>query len=97
MGNYYNTTTKNNLAGPLGFVGSTANGGIVATAAAILLPVYVCPQGVGALVVTPGLTPTAPQTLIGTGCNAANGALKLNGEMVYLWRAVDHEGEILES
>ena len=21
----------------------------------------------------------------------------LNGEMVYLWRAVDHEGEILES
>ena len=22
---------------------------------------------------------------------------KLNGEMVYLWRAVDHEGEILES
>ena len=23
--------------------------------------------------------------------------LKLNGEMVYLWRAVDHEGEILES
>ena len=23
--------------------------------------------------------------------------VKLNGEMVYLWRAVDHEGEILES
>ena len=23
--------------------------------------------------------------------------MKLNGEMVYLWRAVDHEGEILES
>jgi len=22
---------------------------------------------------------------------------KLNGEMVYLWRAVDHEGEVLES
>ena len=22
--------------------------------------------------------------------------VKLNGEMVYLWRAVDHEGEILE-
>ena len=23
--------------------------------------------------------------------------VKLNGEMVYLWRAVDHEGEIFES
>src|SRR4051812_2563991 len=23
--------------------------------------------------------------------------VKLNGEMVYIWRAVDHEGEILES
>ncbi len=23
--------------------------------------------------------------------------MKLNGEMVYFWRAVDHEGEILES
>ena len=23
--------------------------------------------------------------------------VKLNGELVYLWRAVDHEGEILES
>ncbi len=23
--------------------------------------------------------------------------VKLNGEMVYLWRAVDHDGEILES
>ena len=23
--------------------------------------------------------------------------LKLNGETVYLWRAVDHEGEVLES
>ena len=23
--------------------------------------------------------------------------VKLNGEMVYLWRAVDHEGEVLES
>ena len=23
--------------------------------------------------------------------------VKLNGKMVYLWRAVDHEGEILES
>ena len=23
--------------------------------------------------------------------------VKLNGEMVYLWRAVDHEGEMLES
>jgi putative transposase len=23
--------------------------------------------------------------------------VKLNGEMVYLWRAADHEGEILES
>ena len=23
--------------------------------------------------------------------------VKMNGEMVYLWRAVDHEGEILES
>jgi putative transposase len=23
--------------------------------------------------------------------------VKLNGEVVYLWRAVDHEGEILES
>ena len=22
--------------------------------------------------------------------------VKLNGEMVYLWRAVDHEGEVLE-
>ena len=23
--------------------------------------------------------------------------MKMNGEMVYLWRAVDHEGEVLES
>lgn len=23
--------------------------------------------------------------------------MKLNGEMVYLWRAFDHEGEVLES
>lgn len=23
--------------------------------------------------------------------------VKLNGEMCYLWRAVDHEGEVLES
>ena len=23
--------------------------------------------------------------------------VKINGEMIYLWRAVDHEGEILES
>ena len=23
--------------------------------------------------------------------------VKINGEMVYLWRAVDHEGEVLES
>ena len=23
--------------------------------------------------------------------------VRLNGEMVYLWRAVDHEGEVLES
>ena len=23
--------------------------------------------------------------------------VKVNGEMVYLWRAVDHEGEVLES
>jgi putative transposase len=23
--------------------------------------------------------------------------VKLNGELVYLWRAVDHEGEVLES
>ena len=23
--------------------------------------------------------------------------VKLNGEMVYLWRAIDHEGEVLES
>ncbi len=23
--------------------------------------------------------------------------VKLNGEMVYLWRAVDHEGEVMES
>lgn len=23
--------------------------------------------------------------------------VKLNGEMVYLWRAVDHEGDVLES
>ena len=23
--------------------------------------------------------------------------VKLNGEMVYVWRAVDHEGEVLES
>ncbi|WP_339348371.1 DDE-type integrase/transposase/recombinase [uncultured Sphingomonas sp.] len=23
--------------------------------------------------------------------------MKLNGEMVYLWRAVDYEGEVLES
>ena len=23
--------------------------------------------------------------------------VKVNGEMAYLWRAVDHEGEVLES
>ena len=30
-------------------------------------------------------------------CGLDEKYVKLNGEMVYLWRAVDHEGEILES
>jgi IS1 family transposase len=36
--------------------------------------------------------------LVMTGANSAVGAfVKINGERHYLWRAVDHEGEVLES
>lgn len=74
MANYYNTSTRGNNAGPTALTGATANGGVVSTVSAIFLPVYVCPQGVGALVTTALTT----NTLVGTGCNAANGTLNPN-------------------
>ncbi|MBS0479871.1 MAG: TonB-dependent receptor [Proteobacteria bacterium] len=77
MANYYNTSTKGNNAGPTALTGSTADGGIKSTVAAIFLPVYVCAAGTSALVTSP-LTPTAPQTLVASGCTAANGTLNPN-------------------
>lgn len=62
MANYYQTNTSQSLT-PLGFNGTPTppNGG--ATAYNVLLPVYVCPTGVGT---ANGLN---------TGCNATNGTL----------------------
>jgi iron complex outermembrane receptor protein len=74
MANYYNTSTKGNFAGPQGFTGQTAAGGTTAVVSAIFLPVYVCPQG------TASITPTAlsANSLVATGCTAANGTLNPN-------------------
>jgi putative transposase len=33
----------------------------------------------------------------GPGAGTWMDFVRLNGEMIYLWRAVDHEGEVLES
>ena len=74
MANYYNTTTHGNNAGPQGFTSSTAAGGTTRTVSAIFLPVYVCPQGTASLVTT-ALT---ANSLVATGCNAANGTLNPN-------------------
>ncbi len=74
MGNYYNTKTKGNNAGPQGFTGSTAAGGTTATVSQIFLPVYVCSAG------TAGVSQPAgfPNSILATGCNAANGTLNPN-------------------
>ena len=69
MANYYNTTTKGNNAGPQGFTGSTAAGGIISTVSAIYLPTYVCSAGTSAIV---------GGNLIASGCSAANGTLNPN-------------------
>lgn len=69
MANYYNTSTKGNNAGPQGFTGSTAAGGITATVSQIFLPVYVCSAGTAT--VTGG-------AIMASGCNAANGTLNPN-------------------
>ncbi|HEX4692918.1 TonB-dependent receptor plug domain-containing protein [Sphingomonas sp.] len=69
MANYYNTTTKGNNAGPQGFTGSTAAGGIISTVSAIFLPQYVCSAGTSTIV---------GGNLTATGCTAANGTLNPN-------------------
>ncbi|MDB5680050.1 TonB-dependent siderophore receptor [Sphingomonas bacterium] len=69
MANYYNTTTKGNNAGPQGFTGSTAAGGIVSTVSAIFLPAYVCSAGTSTIV---------GGNLTASGCNAGNGTLNPN-------------------
>ncbi|MDB5680965.1 MAG: TonB-dependent receptor [Sphingomonas bacterium] len=69
MGNYYNTSTRGNNAGPLGFTGSTANGGVVSTVSAIYLPAYVCSAGTSTIV---------GGALTASGCTAANGTLNPN-------------------
>lgn len=69
MANYYNTTTKGNNAGPQGFTGSTAAGGITSTVSAIFLPAYVCSAGTSAIV---------GGSVIASGCNAGNGTLNPN-------------------
>jgi len=64
MGTYYQTNTFQSLT-PIGFNGTPAPSpsGVGAPTYNVLLPVYVCPQGVG----TPSGT--------GTGCDASNGTL----------------------
>ncbi len=69
MANYYNTSTKGNNAGPQGFTGSTAAGGITTTVSQIFLPVYVCSAGTAT--VTGG-------SILASGCNAGNGTLNPN-------------------
>lgn len=67
MGTYYQTNTFASLT-PLGFNGTPAASpsGLTPAAYNVVLPVYVCAQGVG----------TASGT--GTGCTAANGTLNPN-------------------
>ncbi|MEI9927246.1 MAG: TonB-dependent receptor [Sphingomonas sp.] len=74
MANYYNTSTTGNLAGPSGFTGSTAAGGVGRTVSAIFLPVYVCSAGTSSLITTALTT----GSLVATGCNAGNGTLNPN-------------------
>ncbi|WP_343526533.1 TonB-dependent receptor [Sphingomonas sp.] len=74
MFNYYNTTTSDNNSGPQGFTGQTAAGGTQATVSSILLPAYVCSNGVGVITTVGALT----NALTATGCNAANGTLNPN-------------------
>ncbi|THD35659.1 MAG: TonB-dependent receptor [Sphingomonas sp.] len=69
MANYYNTSTKGNNAGPQGFTGSTAAGGIISTVSAIFLPQYVCSAGTSTIV---------NGNLTASGCTAANGTLNPN-------------------
>ncbi|QDZ08998.1 TonB-dependent receptor [Sphingomonas panacisoli] len=69
MANYYNASTSDNNAGPLGFTGRTAPGGVRTTVTAIYLPVYVCSAGVSSVV---------GGNLTASGCNAANGTLNPN-------------------
>ena len=74
MANYYNTSTRGNNAGPQGFTGATAAGGIISTVSNILLPVYVCSAGTSTISTVGALT----NTISASGCNAANGTLNPN-------------------
>ncbi|HEY7808721.1 MAG TPA: TonB-dependent receptor [Croceibacterium sp.] len=66
MVNYMDVTTDG-IYTPQGYTSSTAAGGQVVTVGLILLPTYICPQGVG--------TVSAGGVLTASGCNAANGTL----------------------
>ena len=74
--NYYNTKTFNE-GSPRSFTGSTAAGGRRVSIARIFLPVYVCPQGVGAVGTNPA-TGNISGDLTFTGCDATNGTLNPN-------------------
>lgn len=65
MANFLQTRTSQ-IGAPQNFSGQTANGGTVETLSPLLLPVYVCPQGMG------NLDPSQ------TGCDATNGVLNPN-------------------
>ncbi|QSR18148.1 TonB-dependent receptor [Novosphingobium sp. KA1] len=68
MFNYYNVTTANRAA-PIGWTGRTAAGGERVTVSQILLPAYVCADGVGGV---------SGNILTATGCDASNGVLNPN-------------------
>jgi len=69
MVNYMDVKTVGDYT-PYGYTGQTAAGGATVTVNRILLPVYVCADGVGSV--------DASGTLVATGCNAANGSLNPN-------------------
>ena len=66
MANFYEVKTEATISAPRAFDWETAAGGQQVFLAPLLLPVYVCPQGVG------NANPAH------TGCNAANGTLNPN-------------------
>jgi iron complex outermembrane receptor protein len=65
MVNFLQTRTAQSSS-PLNFAGQTANGDVVQTLSPLILPIYVCSNGVG------NVDPTM------TGCNAGNGRLNPN-------------------